>query len=125
MIFLLSSHAVFALLGAVLLHFTVGDLAMLSFLAGAGVAFANLAALCIAWPLILAKKLVALSIGVIVFKFAILGWIINIVVTGKYLSVGWFAVGLGLVIASVLATSVKVSRTQNAEEPLPIEESRD
>lgn len=82
----------------------------LSFAAGAGLSFLNLCALTFAWPRILAKKLVALSIGVIVFKFAILGWVIYEVVTSRQIRLGWFAGGLGLVVLSTVVTSFIVSR---------------
>lgn len=86
--------------------------AAIGFAAGAGVSFLNVLVLVSTWSRILAKKSVALSVGVIVFKFAILGWIIYEVVTEKTVHVGWFSAGLGLVILSTLATSFAV--TQNS-----------
>jgi hypothetical protein len=85
----------------------------------------------------LVKKQVALSVGVIVFKFAILGWIIYEVATGNFsgkipgnifggsfansapngggtsfgpsLDLGWFGAGLATVVLSVLTTGLSVS----------------
>lgn len=110
-------HIVIAGCGAVLAWLIGGSHASASFSVGAAVALFNLTLLVIVWPLILAKKLVALSIGVIVFKFAILAWIINEVATGNQFHLGWFAVGLGTLVPSVLATAAKASRSSSEAKP--------
>ena len=97
----------------------------------------NLCVHVVAWPRILVKKQVALSIGVIVFKFAILGWIIYEVVAGNLIGVvfgnrfgprldlGWFGAGLSIVVLSVLTTGLSVSlksarlAKHNEQAPLP------
>jgi hypothetical protein len=107
--FLLYFHTLLTVVGATLACFLVGESAGVSFLMGALVSLINLAGLVFAWPLILAKKLVALSIGVIVFKFAILGWILYEVVHTSYVHTGWFAGGLAIVVISVTATSFNIS----------------
>lgn len=108
--FLLSFHLAAGLVLTAAFALLSGTSDALSFAAGAGLSFLNLFALTFSWPRILAKKLVALSIGVIVFKFAILGWVIYEVVTSKRIHVGWFAGGLGLVVLSTVVTSIIVSR---------------
>lgn len=104
------SHFVAAVVLTAVIAFISGTYSALSFAAGAGASFLNLIALVYSWPRILAKKSVALSIGVIVIKFAILGWIIYEVVSSQALPLGWFAAGLGLVILSTVATSFNVTQ---------------
>ena len=106
----LEFHIAASLLLALLLFALRSQEAAIAFIFGSSVSFFNLVALTVVWPRILAKKLVALSIGIIVIKFAILGWILYAVVTGKLFQLGWFAVGMGLVVPSVVATSIKVSQ---------------
>lgn len=110
MIFLLAAHALITAGSTAAVFWLVGSLAAISFLAGSALMLGNLFVLCLVWPLILRKKQVALSIGVIVFKFAILVWIISIVATHESphrLQVLWFALGLSTVVLSSLATAVK------------------
>lgn len=109
MIFLLIIHAILSLCGAAALHAVFGKIIAISFLAGAGLMFLNLVTLVVFWPLVLAKKLVALSIGVIVFKFAILAWILKEIVASKTLHLGFFAAGVGLVSVSVFAAGLRYS----------------
>ena len=105
--FLLTTHALLGVFAAALTYFFAGPQAALSLGVGAVVMFANLIVLGVTWQNILAKKLVALSVGVIVFKFAILIWIIYIVATSERLYHGWFAGGLALIVVSSLATALK------------------
>jgi hypothetical protein len=112
--FLLLIHLTLGVCGAALIFFLAGEPAAYSFAFGAAVAFMNLSVLVLTWPRLLAKKLVALSIGVIVFKFAILAWILYEVSTGNLNKLApkleWFVVGLALVVVSVVATAVQDSR---------------
>lgn len=108
--FLLTLHLTLGICGAALLLIAAGRNESVSFACGAALSLANLAVLVGTWPLLLAKKLVALSIGVIVFKFAILAWILNEVATGKLIQLGWFASGLALIVVSVLVTAFRDAR---------------
>jgi hypothetical protein len=109
MTFMLVIHAALGLLGSAYVFSAYSQTAALSFLAGSVLSFINLVVLVYATPRILAKKQVAWAVAIIVFKFAILGWIMYEVVTGSFLHLGWFAAGLSLVILSVLAASFKAS----------------
>jgi len=111
---LISVHLAFGVALTALFAGIHGWNAAIGFATGASVSFLNVLILVSTWPRILAKKSVALSIGVIVFKFAILGWIIYEVVTEKPVHLGWFSAGLGLVVLSTLATSFAV--TQNSHD---------
>lgn len=112
--FLVAFHISAGVLGAIALCYFATFREAESFAVGAMVSALNLVTLVYSWPRILAKKQVALSVGVIVFKFAILGWIIYVVATSQVFHLGWVAAGLALVIPSVLATSLKFS--QNTSE---------
>ena len=107
--FLLLAQFLLSLGGTALLWIGADAEAAISFAAGGGLMFGNLLVMVLFWPLILAKKLFALSVGVIVFKFAILAWIINEIAIGKAIQLGWFSVGMSLIVVSVLATAVRDS----------------
>jgi hypothetical protein len=112
--FLLLIQIAFGILGALLLLFLNTRIVAVSYLAGTGLSLLNLVSLVLVWPRILAKKQVALSIGVIVFKFAILGWIIYEVATANWVRLEWFAIGLSTVVPTVVITSLWT--TQNKAE---------
>ena len=98
------SYLAGAAIGAALLAFFVSLPASFSFILGSALMMLNVAALHFAWSRILAKKQVALSVGVIVIKYAILGFIIYRVSTGNYLPVAWFAAGFALVLISAVVS---------------------
>lgn len=72
-------------------------------------------ALVYTWPSLLKKKRVALSIGIIVIKFAILGWILYEVVRAQSVHMIWFAGGLALTGISVVITSF-ISSTEDSSD---------
>lgn len=98
-------HVLLSLALAILLFSFVSRGASLAFIFGSSVSFFNLVALTVLWPWLLAKKQVALSIGIIVIKFAILTVILYEVATKNLVQVEWFALGLGVVILTVLSAS--------------------
>jgi uncharacterized membrane protein len=114
MVFLLIFHAALACVITVSLHYVFGQTEASAFAAGAGVSFLNLIFLALTWPRLLQKKQVALSTGVIVFKFAILGWIIYEVVARKLFHLGWFSAGLALVIVSTVVAALQYARRNSA-----------
>ncbi len=99
---LISIHVIVGVVATVI-GWWFGDLVIAqSIAAGAGVSLLNLLALSTVWSRVFAKKQVALALSVTVFKFAILGWILYEVVRHDYLSIGWFAAGMGLVTITVI-----------------------
>jgi len=56
----------------------------------------------LAWGFIFQKKLIALSIGIIVFKYAILGIIIFTLVKQSWFDTLWFSLGVASLILSAL-----------------------
>ncbi len=108
--FLVAFHFLLGAAGTVILAYGAGEVAAKGFALGAGVSWFNLLSLVLTWPWILAKKLVALSVGVIVLKFAILGSIVYVTVFSRAVDLGWFAAGLTTVVVSVVVTAFVVSR---------------
>jgi hypothetical protein len=84
---------VMALATPLLLAFTTQQQTC-SFLIGSGLILMSFALMGLGYGLIFKKKLVALSIGIIVFKYAILGIIIFQLVKQPWLSSLWFCLGI-------------------------------
>ena len=107
--FLIYFELVLGFVGSGLAFFLVAPTAGVSFAAGAAVTLFNFAVLVFGWPRILAKKQVAPATAAIVFKFAILGWILYLVAHsndhGRGINLAWFAMGLATVIPSVIVTA--------------------
>lgn len=61
----------------------------------------------LAWGFIFQKKLIALSIGIIVFKYAILGIIIFTLVKQPWFDTLWFSLGIASLILSALVYGLK------------------
>lgn len=112
---LLVFHAVTTLILAALFYRFVSESAALSFAFGGAISFFNFLVLVVVWPWLLAKKLVALSIGAIVIKFAILAWILFGVATARdpqSVRPEWFALGLGIVILTVLVAPILLPKSK-------------
>ena len=103
---LLVSHALLTLILFSVLAIAFPWNTATSALFGSLTALINLALLVVVWPRLLAKKQVALSVATIVFKFALLGWILYLAVHSQGIQLGWFALGLGTVIPSVLVAGI-------------------
>lgn len=108
---LLYSHVISGLIGAVLVYLSSPG-GLTSYAIGAAISFIHLSSLVYAWPRLLAKKQVALSIVIIVFKFAILGWILYLAVNSDAIRLGWLAVGIALVVPSVIITALFADKIQ-------------
>lgn len=65
--------------------------------------------------MIFQKKLVALAVSVIVFKYAILGILIFVAIKRWQLSAAWFAAGFGIIFPSVLVFALVKSRLDRKE----------
>ena len=73
-----------------------------SFASGAGLILLNVAVLAFVWLYLIQKKLVAVSLTIIVFKYAILGVIIYKLLNLEWIQQSWFCVGLGSLVFSTL-----------------------
>lgn len=99
------SYLIGAVVGALVLQIWHSQLAAVSFIVGAVLMMLNVATLNFAWGRILTKKQVALPVGVIVIKYAILGFIIYYVATHNVLLVPWFAAGFAVVLLSAVVST--------------------
>lgn len=100
-------HTLLTLLGAALVwHFATYQ-AALSFFVGSATLFLSLLMLGIGYGLIFKKKLVALAIGIIVFKYAILGIIIFALVKFHWFNPLWFSLGLASLVFSALFYAIR------------------
>lgn len=82
----------------------------ISFAAGGALIAVNFLILGIAWSLIFQKKLIALAVPLIIFKYAILGLIIYQVVQSSSIDLLWFCLGIGSFVISALIFVVWRSR---------------
>jgi hypothetical protein len=99
------TYCLFALLilgfGALAVTNTMQNAA--SYASGVAVVLFNVITLYFVWLRFLRKKLIALALGIIVFKYAILGLIIYQLLHSTWLSPIWFCVGLGsLMLGSLI-----------------------
>jgi len=79
----------------------------LSFSLGAGLMTLNIGFLAWAWSNILQKKLIALSVSLIVLKYALLGIVIYQILLDGNTQPGWFSVGLGSLLVSISLYTVR------------------
>jgi hypothetical protein len=91
---------------AILILFLVGHVEAISFSAGALFAFMNTLFLTIIVSRIFAKKSVALSFILIIFKYLVFGLALYFLITNHYIKVAWFVVGLSLLVLSVIGLTV-------------------
>lgn len=94
-------------LGGLFLYLFSAPQHALSFVAGSSTIFLSFLLLGWGWSLIFQKKLVALSIGIIVFKYAILGIIIFKLTAMPWFDTLWFAMGVASFILSAFVYAVK------------------
>lgn len=78
----------------------------LSLLLGVGTILLNFLLLAWGWSLIFKKKLIALAVGIIVFKYAILGIIIYRIVNEPWFQPLWFSLGIASFVISALIYSL-------------------
>lgn len=105
--FVLTIQALLILLGGLLLGLFAAPQHNYSFISGSLVIFLSFFLAGIAWVLIFNKKLVALAIGIIVFKYAILGIIIYTLVKLSWLDPLWFSIGVASFILSAIGYATK------------------
>ena len=74
----------------------------ISFASGGALIGINFLILGFAWSLVFQKKLIALAVPLIIFKYAILGLIIYQVVQSSSIDLLWFCLGIGSFVISAL-----------------------
>ncbi len=91
-----------SILGSLLLAIFTAPPQVYSFLAGSLVIFISFLMLGVGFSLIFQKKLIALAISIIVFKYAILGIIIFTIVKLPWFTPLWFAMGVASFVLSAI-----------------------
>ncbi len=93
----------FLVIGTGVLKLSASTQGAISYAAGAGLVLLNLGLLTWAWSKILSKKLVALAVSTIVFKYAIFAVIIYQILIYPGTDKLWFGVGLSTLMITVLS----------------------
>lgn len=107
------THVAVMLLGAALAFSPNASQKSASYLAASGLMLINVGLLYWVWQRCLQKKLVALAILIIVFKYAILGWIVYRLLSSSWLDIVWFSMGIGSLI---LSSSLTALQTRTSED---------
>lgn len=101
------SQALITILGSLLIaHFAATPQAF-SYAAGSGTILLSFILLAWGWGLIFSKKMIALAMGIIVFKYAILGIIIYTLVHLHWFAPLWFAMGIASFALSALIYAIR------------------
>lgn len=116
MILYLGIQFLISVLGFIVLFLFKGQESAASFLSGSLLIFINVLSLTIAWTFITRKKLVAVSVSLIVFKYAILGVIIYRLLKVPWLDRLWMSVGLGSLVITTLLFGLLHSLSSQKEE---------
>lgn len=99
---ILITQSLTTLVGALLLGFFYAPQQAISFAVGSLVILSSVFFLRLGFGLIFQKKLIALAIGIIVFKYAILGIIIFTLVKLTWFNPLWFSFGVASFILSAI-----------------------
>lgn len=111
--FVLSVQMLITVLGGLLLGWLSGSQQSASFATGSlaiGLSFSMMA---IGYGLIFRKKMIALAVGIIVIKYAILGIIIFTLVKLSWFDPLWFSMGVASLILSAIAYALKEAKEGN------------
>lgn len=79
---------------------------IISFLCGFALMGINVALMVFYWSLIFRKKFIALSISVIVFKYAFLGVMIYFAILEGWVTPLAFSLGIGMIVPSALIVAI-------------------
>lgn len=109
-------QALISVLGASLLAIFAAPFQTISFLVGSGLILLSFFLLGTGWALIFQKKLIALAVGIIVFKYAILGIIIFTIVKRPWFDPMRFAMGVASFVLSAIYYAVIQSRIEAKNE---------
>jgi hypothetical protein len=92
--------------GGAALALGISTQAAISYLLGAVLIFFNLVLLIWVWSQILKKKFIALNVSIIVFKYAIFGFILYKILGHPNIDNVWLSVGLSTMLPTVLIYAV-------------------
>lgn len=102
----LISQILISILGGLLLNILTASQQAYSFVVGSLVILISFVMFGVGYGLIFKKKLIALAIAIIVFKYAILGIIIFKIVKLPWFTPLWFAMGVASFILSAIVYAV-------------------
>ena len=105
--FVIGIQALVTVVGALLLWQLAGSQQGASFAVGSGVIVLSFYLLGIGYGLIFKKKMIALAISIIVFKYAILGIIIFAIAKLLWFDPLWFSMGVASFVLSAMSYAVK------------------
>lgn len=103
-------------IGCVLLYFTGMRHAISSYVIGGAIVMGNFILLGLGWSLVFRKKLIAQSVLIIVFKYAILGVIIYHFVKQSWLLPFWFAAGIASMMFASLVFGLTLGFFEDSDE---------
>ncbi|MFK8137383.1 MAG: hypothetical protein AB8E15_03390 [Bdellovibrionales bacterium] len=109
-------HIVLSIVIGAILSFVKPGTSLISFSAGTMFMLLNVALLIVTLSGMLNKNSVALPIGVIVFKYAILGIFIFMVVEYELLEIADFMIGIGVLLVSAVVFALVYNRLQSNSE---------
>lgn len=99
-------QAILCILGTAILLKYAAPRQAYSYFSGSALLFSSFLFYSIGWSLIFKKKLVALAIAIIVFKYAIFGIIIYTVVNQTWFAPLWFVAGVSTFIIPAISFAV-------------------
>jgi hypothetical protein len=91
----------------------------LSYAVGSILMSTNLAILWFVWARIIQKKLIALAVSVIVFKYAIFGFIIYVILKQDSVHPLWFSAGIGSLMVTALLIALFPEKEEKWQHILP------
>jgi hypothetical protein len=103
---ILSAQVLVCILGSLFLQYFNASNHALSYFCGSGMLLLSIFLMGIGWGLIFQKKLIALAVSVIVFKYAILGIIIFTIVGLPWFNPLWFAIGVASFVMSAIIYAI-------------------
>ncbi len=101
------TQAIIVILSALVIGVMQGPSVLIPFLAGAAIITLNFALLQIIWSRMWDKKPVAITLVIIVFKYAVLGIILYYLTKGLEFKIVPLMVGIGTILGSFLAVAVQ------------------
>jgi hypothetical protein len=104
---ILLSQVIITILGSLLLAYFAAMPQAFSYAVGSGLILLSFILLAWGWGLIFSKKMIALAMGIIVFKYAILGIIIYTLVRLSWFVPLWFAMGVASFTFSAFAYAIR------------------
>ena len=111
---LLGYHAGITVIFVILAFYFFGFQQSQSTLFGCAIGGLNLFLILWTWERIFSKKSIALAVGVIVFKYAILGWIIYFATKADWLNLVWVVVGFSAILPSLVLWGILANKKRES-----------